>query len=401
MSDSHSPLRRSGPGFRASAMAAAGLLGLASVTACGGDDPPAAAADDVAVAMAESCGGAEADWRTLIESAQEEGEISVAGPPNPNVSDELPEAFDDQFGIEVVYNAGTSGQTAQKIQSERSAGLYTLDIFLAGGNTMSNVIYGSEWLVDLKSELVSPELSEPGTWQGLGDHAPFVDEPNFNSVAKISIQGQAQFIYNTDLVQEGEITGWQDLLDPKWKGQIVAMDPTRGAGLGFNVVIMLEGTFGFDFIDELFNSQEVVLQAEDRQAADAVSKGQFAVAIGVSEANGGLSQLVEDGLPVQVVSRPADAPTMVSAGYGLLGMMDQAPHPAAAKLFANWLLCPDGNQAWNDANGYQSPRPEIDVDVPEHIKVDPAEAHWDTYDWELVTSDKTDQLLEELQTALQ
>src|SRR5690606_15338268 len=136
-------------------------------------------------------------------------------------------------------------------------------------------------------------------------------------------QGQSQFIYNTELVQEGEITGWQDLLDPKWRGQIVAMDPTRGAGLGFNVVIMLDGTFGFDFIDELFNGQEVVLQTEDRQAADAVAKGQYAVAIGVSEANGGLNELIEDGLPIQVVSRPDDAPTMVSAGYGLLGLMDQ------------------------------------------------------------------------------
>src|SRR5690606_13582269 len=123
---------------------------------------------------------------------------------------------------------------------------------------------------------------------------------------------------------------------------------------------------------------------EDRQAADAVAKGQYAVAIGVSEANGGLNELIEDGLPIQVVSRPDDAPTMVSAGYGLLGLMDQAPHPAAAKLFANWLLCPDGNRAWNEANGYQSPRIDVDIDVPEHIKVDPAEEFWDTYDWELI-----------------
>ena len=400
MSDSHLPLRPEGPGFRMSALAGAALLGLASVAACGGEDTPAAPSDDVAAAMAESCGGAEADWRALIESAQEEGEVSIAGPPNPTVSEEVPRAFKDQFGIEVVYNAGTSGQTAQKIQAEREAGIYTLDIFLAGGNTMSNVIYGSGWLVDLKAELVSPELTKPETWRGLGDHPPFVDEPNFNSVAKLSIQGQAQFIYNTDIVQEGEITGWRDLLDPKWKGKIAAMDPTRGAGLGFNVVIMLEDTFGLDFINQLFNGQEVVLQADDRQAADAVSKGQYAVAIGVSEANGGLNELIADGLPVKVVSRPADAPTMVSAGYGLLGLMDHAPHPTAAKLFANWLLCIDGNRAWNEANGYQSPRTDLEIEVPEHIKVDPGEPFWDTYDWKLVTSNETEQLLDQLQSML-
>ena len=33
-------------------------------------------------------------------------------------------------------------------------------------------------------------------------------------------------VYNTRLVSEGELTGWADLLDPRWKGRIAFADPT-------------------------------------------------------------------------------------------------------------------------------------------------------------------------------
>ena len=76
--------------------------------------------------------------------------------------------------------------------------------------------------------------------------------------------------------------------------------------------------------------------------------------------------------------------------------MSKAPHPAAAKLFANWLLCPDGNKAWNEANRYQSTRTDVNVDVPDFIKADLSSTFWDTYDWKLLTSNTTDQFADQL-----
>jgi iron(III) transport system substrate-binding protein len=387
------------PGVNRLAVAALTTLTLAATAGCGGGDSEAAGDDQKGVSaasLAESCGGEEADWDTLITDAQEEGTVVVAGPPNPDVSELVPNAFTERFGIDVEYIAGSSGETAQKIASEREADLHTLDIFLAGGNTMSTVIYGGEWLADLSAELVSPDLAEPEVWRGDGENRPFVDEPGGNTIAQISIQGQSQFIVNSDLVGEDEITGWKDLLDPKWKGKIVAMDPTTGSGLGYNVALMLTSTFGRDFVKELYVGQEVVLQTDDRQAADGVARGQYAAAIGVSEANGDLGQLIADGLPVRVMASPEDAPTMVSAGYGWLGLLEPAAHPAAAKLFANWVMCPDGNQVWNEANGYESARTDVEIEVADYIRADTEEEYWDTYEWSRLTSDETAQVLEAL-----
>lgn len=350
--------------------------------------------------MAASCGGTEPIWSELIKAAQQEGEVAVAGPPNPEVNKAVPAAFKKQFNINVSYLAGSSGQTAEKIRNERAAGIYSLDIFLAGANTMANVIYKSGWLDKLKDDLVSPTLTDQSTWVGKSSNAPFVDEPAFDTIAEISMQGQEQFLLNTDLVAEGEIQAWKDLLHPKWKGKIVAMDPTRGSGLGFKVVEMLANTLGFDFVSQLYKDQKVVLQTDDRQAADAVAKGQYAVAIGVSQANGQIDKLLADGLPVRVITSPSDTPQMVSAGYGWLALMGHAPHPAAAKLFANWVLCPDGNKVWNEANRYQSTRADVDIDVPEFIRADADGDFWDTYDWKMITSSTAGDFLDQIRGAV-
>ncbi len=405
-----------------SIVAGAAILALAGLTACsssGGDSGAATtpsaggsntgsssaqatgdAEQSVAAALAASCGGSESDWATLIAAAQKEGKVVVAGPPNPKVNKDLPEAFKKQFGISVDYLAGSSGATAQKIKSERQAGINSLDIFFSGGNTMSTLIYKSGWLDDLKSQLISPKVTDPSIWEGGAQGAPFVDEPTFNSVAKISADMQLQFIYNTDLVKDGEIKGWHDLLDPKWTGKIAAMDPSKGAGLSFNVAIMLDSKLGADFLSQLYKGQKVVLQTSDRQAADAVAKGQYAVAIGISEANGQIDQLIADGLPIKAMTHPDDAPQMVSAGYGMFGVMKPAPHPAAAKLFANWLLCPDGNKAWNEPNRYVSLRKDVHLDVPDFLQPDLSASYWDTYDWKLLTSDTAEQVLQKLNQLL-
>lgn len=395
------PARRTRRTRRVSLAVGVAVLSLSAFAACGSgsSDKPAQTTDQVAASLASSCGGTASDWSTLISAAKQEGKLTISGPPSPEVNKQVPAAFQKEFGISVTYIAGASGTTAQKIKSERSAGIYSLDAFLAGGNTMSTVIYQSGWLDDLKSALVSPKLTDPSLWQSGAPGAPFVDQPKFDSVANLSIQGQEQFMVNTKLVGN-KINGWHDLLDPKWKGKIVAMDPTKGAGLGFNVVVMLEKKFGPDFVKQLYKGQGVVLETDDRQAADSVAKGQYAVAIGVSEANGQLDQLIDDGLPVRVVARPNDAPQMISSGYGEIGMMNKAPHPSAAKLFANWLLCPDGNKVWNEANRYQSTRKDVDVKVPDFIKADLSGEFWDTYDWKLLTSNDTDQLVGQLQTDL-
>src|SRR5690606_36406643 len=46
-------------------------------------------------------------------------------------------------------------------------------------------------------------------------------------------------IYNKDMVDEGEIEGWADLLDEKWKGNIAFADPKKSSSVYTQLCTML------------------------------------------------------------------------------------------------------------------------------------------------------------------
>ena len=87
---------------------------------------------------------------------------------------------------------------------------------------------------------------------------------------------------------------------------------------------------------------------------------------------------------------------MVSAGYGELGLMAKAAHPAAAKLFANWLLCPDGNTVWNEANKYQSRARTWTSRCRSTSRPTPRSPTGTPTTWSLLTSDETNVILDQL-----
>jgi ABC-type Fe3+ transport system substrate-binding protein len=49
----------------------------------------------------------------------------------------------------------------------------------------------------------------------------------------------------------------------------------------------------------------------------------------------------------------------IGPGYGAVALVDQAPHPNAAKLYINWLLSRDGQLAWQQS--VQSPSLRTDL----------------------------------------
>lgn len=53
----------------------------------------------------------------------------------------------------------------------------------------------------------------------------------------------------------------------------------------------------------------------------------------------------------------------MSSGWGNLALLNKAPNPNAAKVFANWLLNKDGQTSWVQATNQNTSR-RTDVAVP-------------------------------------
>ncbi len=91
---------------------------------------------------------------------------------------------------------------------------------------------------------------------------------------------------------------------------------------------------------------EVTLSRDRRQPVDWLARGKFSLSLfssGVGDAK--LQGLPVDTIPPHVL-KEGDP---ISVGLGTLSLVNQAPHPNAAKVFINWLLSRAGQIALQKA----------------------------------------------------
>jgi ABC-type Fe3+ transport system substrate-binding protein len=111
-------------------------------------------------------------------------------------------------------------------------------------------------------------------------------------------------------------------------------------------------------------------------------------------------QIKNDGFPVEVLKNPPEAPGFVTGGFGLLALMNGAPHPNAAKLLSNWLASKDGMDVWSRAQNIPPARTDVDASpYPAMSLTDPNTRYFDSYAWDYVLRDR-DQTMKRLQKAL-
>lgn len=67
---------------------------------------------------------------------------------------------------------------------------------------------------------------------------------------------------------------------------------------------------------------------------------------------------------------------VVNAGFGSVALMNRGPHPNAARVFLNWLLGREAQQAWALADQTHSRRLDVAPGSPE-TKLDPQ--RWSEY----------------------
>jgi iron(III) transport system substrate-binding protein len=355
--------------------ALATTMPLVVLTACGSNS--AADYDPTKVTVSAGCPDPNG---TLAQAARKEGDVVMSGTPDGPVRTDLPAAFQKAYGVTLTYVGAPNSQIAAKLSAERAAGKYTHDVFGGGGNTMATVYYKDGWLGNLK-DAIDPSLLAANQWSGGGPK--FID-PDHDEILQLSNYVDSGVLINTDQVQPDEITTFQDVLNPKWKGKIVLFDP-RTSGGGIFDVGSWDKAYGDDFIKKLYVDQKPVLLTDQRQAVDGIARGTYA--LGMSLQSSETNDAIQQGLPVKEI-KPTGADQVETGGSSLLAIDNKAPHPNAAKLLVNWLACKDGSQVW--MQGLDLPSLRTDVPVPaalQEIVPTPGKSYYDSYDWQVLTVD--------------
>jgi iron(III) transport system substrate-binding protein len=267
------------------------------------------------------------------------------------------EPFEQAFrGIKVDGTFGPGNQLVSRIGSERAAGKFIPDVIVGPGTSGLVSLKPSGALASLRPELVLPEVLDTAAWFDNRLWWADAEEPYTTILFQGTVQSPVS--YNTRLVDPKEFTSYWDILNPKWKGKIVATDVTS-FGAGTLPARFLYRTLGGSFIEGLFGDTDITIGSDQRQLVDWLAQGQFHLGLLL-----GPSQIVpaaEAGLPVAIV--PGDqfkegAP--IGPGGGAMSLMDRAPHPSATKVFINWVLSREGQIAWQRATKENSLR----VDIP-------------------------------------
>jgi iron(III) transport system substrate-binding protein len=158
--------------------------------------------------------------------------------------------------------------------------------------------------------------------------------------------------YNTKKIKpEDAPKSLTDLLDPKWKGKMVKAHPSYSGTIA-TATFEISQLLGWGYFEKL--GQQRVLQVQSStEPPKKLALGERPVMADGNEYN--LLLLKEAGNPVEVVY-PTEGTPLVSASAGVL---KDAPHPNAARLFAIYLFSDEGQQLMSDVGGVRSFDPDV------------------------------------------
>jgi len=295
------------------------------------------------------------EWKKTVEAAEKEGQLVIYTGGAASQT-KIEEAFQSAFPkIKVNAVAGRGSGFGPKIIAERRAGKYLVDFFIGGKGTAYATLFPATVLAPIQPLLVLPEvLDQSKWWKSKHRYADAEGKYIFNFV------GSGTFVelrYNTNLVGPKDFTSYWDLLNPKWKGKIVATDP-RMNGMDTPILFFYyQPKLGPEFMRRLYGEMDVTITRDYRQPVDWLASGKFAVCIPCNTRES--EKAMKQGLPVGETLELKEGGTL-SAGGGTISFMDKAPHPNAAKVFVNWLLSREGQTEFQKRDGSDSFR----IDIP-------------------------------------
>jgi putative spermidine/putrescine transport system substrate-binding protein len=263
----------------------------------------------------------------LIEAAQEEGELNViALPPDWANYGEIIDTFAEKYDIEVNSDQPTAASqdeinAANDLKgTDRAPDVFDLGQSVALANTDLFALYKVETFDEIPAEFKDPD----GTW--VNDYGGYM-------------------AIGYDSAKVPDVTSVADLLKPDYKGAVALNgDPTQ-AGAAFSGVMMAaianggsadDIAPGVDFFGELKKAGNFLPVDPDSAT---IESGATPVVIDWDYLGAAAAANVETWKTVV----PSEA---VVAGYYFQAINVDAPHPAAARLWQEFLYSDEGQNLW-------------------------------------------------------
>lgn len=275
----------------------------------------------------------------MIDAAKKEGTVVWYTATDVQVSEKVGNAFEAKYpGIKVQVERSGSERVFQRISQEYGSGIHKADVIETSDAVHFLLFKRQGWL----QPAVPSDVAK--SWPAQ------VKDPDGQFAAyraHLSVIG-----YNTQQVKKEEAPkSHADLLDPKWRNRIVKAHP------GYSGTIMtgthaLSEALGWEYFEKL-GKQRIMQVQSSTEPPKKLAQGERSVMADGNEYN--MFMLKESGVPVEVVYATEGTPIAI----GHAGLLKNAPHPNAAKLFYAFLFSRDTQQLISDVGGLRSFHPEV------------------------------------------
>ncbi len=279
-----------------------------------------------------------ADTQALASAAGKEAEVTwyVGSIDNRN-AETTGKAFTAKYGVKVNIVRAASQIIFQRLSQDLSQKVATADVFSSVdiGNFVALKAKGSllKYETDADAQLLEPFRN--------------LDPDKFFHATVASV---IVIAYNKEKVKDADVPHtWKDLLDPKWEGKLALGHPGFSGFAGSWAAQMLK-LYGKSYFERLEKMHPLVSRSL-QDAVGLLGSGERLVSpIPIAP----IIESADKGNPL-AIEYPSDGAIFVATPSGILA---NAPHPNAAKLFLEFLQGPEFNQIMVKAR-YESMRPDV------------------------------------------
>jgi iron(III) transport system substrate-binding protein len=297
------------------------------------------------------------DWAAIEAAAKAEGSVVVYS--NSSRVQDAATAFAALYpDIKIEPNDMGGPEVITKVREEQKAGAFTGDVWLSAGGP------------DVEGEFVPKQY----IWKFIpSDLLSVIPEERQNPIVTASTEIFG-WIYNSELNESCPISNWWELTDAKWKGKIFIKDPINSAeDLG---MLMSAAKHADEFAAayKALYGTDVVLDADTPDAGWLWIK-RFAQNQPIGEpgsddvwkamATPGMKDNMLGWAPLSKYRNVTSKKAVFEPCVGLspviglqksnyLAIINQAPHPNAAKLFIKFALSEEGFKPWNQVGQYSA-----------------------------------------------
>jgi ABC-type Fe3+ transport system substrate-binding protein len=267
---------------------------------------------------------------SLMAAAKKEGSLTMYTPGEIDMVSNWCGGFTRQYGVQVKVVRGPSYPMFDRWLNEERVGRHFADIIQNSDPTLLDQADHQGFVAHYTpaaDAAIYPEMKRSGVWYGL----------------RVGYMGIG---YNTQRMSPDDekfllAGGWDALGDPRWKGRCATTAAASGGSTyayDFMFMVSLKERYGTPFLRKwAANKPDIYISKPP--LFDRLAAGQYAIADEATTAD--VNGLFLKGAPIRWVY-PDPTPAILTSQC----ISAHAPHPNAARLFAEWALSAPAQLAW-------------------------------------------------------